>query len=210
MKPSFPDLELGMKQMLPLTRFKTRLKSQIRRFVRSRSGIGAIEFAILAPLLIVLYLGTLEATVALNVYGKVARASSSIGDLVAAQSPSVDKTFLATMPDVVSSILAPFSSTSYTLKMTGIKLDSASKATVDWSWDKSGSRPYTVGVDITANVPTDLQIASSYLIRSELSVPYTMLLYLPGMSGTQAKALTMTKVYYFSPRVGTSVTCPTC
>ncbi len=204
-----------MRQVLTPNRTRTksvkrRFDAQIHRFVQNRSGIGAIEFAILAPLLIVLYLGTLEATVALNVYGKVARASSSVGDLVAAQSTSVDKPFLATMPDVVSSILAPFSSSDYTLKMTGIKLDSAGKAKVDWSWDRAGSRPYTTGVDITASLPADLQIASSYLIRSELSVPYTMLLYLPGMAGTQASAFTMTKTYYFSPRVGSSVTCPAC
>jgi Flp pilus assembly protein TadG len=187
-----------------------RINGLVARFVQNRSGIGAIEFAILAPLLLVLYLGTVEATVALNVYGKVARASSSVSDLVASQNTSVDKTFLATMPDVVNSILAPFSSGSYTLKVTGIKLDASAKAYVEWSWDKTGSRPYSPATDITANVPTDLQVANTYLIRSELSVPYSMLLYLPGFSGTKTNAMTMTKTYYFAPRIGSSITCPTC
>ena len=39
----------------------------LRRFARDERGIGAIEFAILFPVLLMLYLGAFELTIALSV-----------------------------------------------------------------------------------------------------------------------------------------------
>jgi len=180
----------------------------LTRLIKNKSGIGAVEFALLAPVLLFLYFSTFELTVAFTVFGRVSRASSSIADLIASQT-QVDKNYLATMPDVLASIMAPYTASSSTsLKMSGIKLDGAAKATIDWSMDKNKGRPYTVGANTT--VPADLQVANTYLIRSELAVPYSTLVYIPGLAYSKLNSMTFTKVYYFAPRLGANVPCTDC
>lgn len=54
----------------------------LRRLVRGREGAGAVEFAILVPLLLVGYIGAYEISVAMSVYNKVGRTSTTISDLL--------------------------------------------------------------------------------------------------------------------------------
>lgn len=178
------------------------------RLYRNKSGIGAVEFALLAPVLLLLYFSTFELTVAMTVVGKVSRSSSSVADLIASQT-SVDKAFLGTMPDVITSIMAPYSpGSTTTLKVSGINVDSTVTPRISWSWDKTGGRPYTVGS--TASIPADLKVADTYLIRVELGVPYSTLVYMPGLAYSSLSSMTFTKVYYYAPRVGTTVNCTNC
>lgn len=178
------------------------------RLYKNKSGIGAVEFALLAPVLLLLYFSTFELTVAMTVTGKVSRSSSTVADLVASQT-SVDKAFLTTMPDVIASIMAPYSpGSATTLKVSGIQVDASGNPKIAWSWDKSGGRPYAVGS--AAAIPADLKVANTYLLRSELGVPYSTLVYMPGLAYSQLSSMTFTKVYYYAPRVGTSVHCTNC
>ncbi len=93
-----------------------------RAFGRDRKGTGAIEFAILAPILIMAYIGAFEVSVGFNVSRKVARASSTVADIVTQQT-EVNKEFLDGMKDVAASVMSPFGGT-YSLKITGIEVTS--------------------------------------------------------------------------------------
>jgi Flp pilus assembly protein TadG len=179
----------------------------IRRLIGSRKGAGAVEFALVAPVLILLYIGSAEVSVALSVNKKVARAASTVADLVT-QRQSVDKAFLASMTDVVDSVMAPYGESPIKLRITGIKIDGKGKAKVDWSWDQDGKTPYARNV--TAEIPDDLKIDDSYLVRAELDYDHKLLLMLPGAEGFKVNALTLSKTYYFRPRIGDSVACSDC
>lgn len=52
------------------------------RFSKHESGVAAVEFALLAPLMLTLMLGALEITQSIWADGKVEQATSTIGDLV--------------------------------------------------------------------------------------------------------------------------------
>lgn len=179
----------------------------IRRLIRSRTGAGAVEFALIAPVLIMLYIGSAEISVAMSVNKKVARASSTVADLVT-QKQTIDKTFLDSMIGVATSIMAPYHESPVKLRITGIKIDTGGNAKVDWSWDQDGNAPYTKGA--TATVPDDLKIADSYLVRAELDYDHTLLLMVPGADNLQVNALTLSKTYYLRPRIGDSVACTGC
>jgi Flp pilus assembly protein TadG len=178
------------------------------RLGRDKRGIGAIEFAILAPVLLLLYLGALETTVALSVAKRASRASGSIADIVTQQS-SVTKSFLATMPSVANAIFAPFGTTGLTLKITGIAIDSTSKATVAWSWAQDGSTPY-VANSVASGVPADMSTASSFLVRTELSIPYQLLSFGPDFLPSGTNTITISKEYFYRQRTGSSISCSDC
>jgi len=178
-----------------------------RRFFRNSQGAGAVEFALIAPVLLLLYLGAFEITVVMGVTRKVSHASSSVADLVAAQT-SVDLTYLSTMKDVVTGIIAPYVATGYTMKITGITLDSTATAKVTWSWNQDGGRPYTANTVVT--VPSDLAVANTFLVRTELSMPYSLMTYSAGFSSSALNSITLSKTFYYRQRVGSSVTCSAC
>lgn len=179
----------------------------LRRLARDRQGVGGVEFAIVAPMLIVLYLMAFELTMGLSVAKKTSMASSTVADLIARQE-KVNKAFLTTMSDVTGAIFVPYPSNNLLIKVSAIKIDSTKAAKVTWSWSTTGVAPYAVGT--TAPVPADMLVADTFLIRSELSVSHELMMYLPGLSGTEAKSLTLAREFYFRQRLGTEVTCTDC
>ncbi len=54
----------------------------LKKFSKDQSGVAAVEFALLAPLLLTLMLGALEITQSIWADSKVEQATSTIGDLV--------------------------------------------------------------------------------------------------------------------------------
>ena len=177
------------------------------RFARSKDGVGAVEFALIVPILLIIYLMSFEITVAISITRKTTHASSDIADLVT-QKTTVDKAFLSTMTNVAKATIAPYSSAGVTLKLSGISVDATSVAKIAWSWQSTGGNPYAPGS--IATIPSDLAIANSFVVRSELSLPYSLLLYLPGMSGTQTQNFTIKKDFYYRQRVGNNISCTDC
>lgn len=174
-------------------------------FARDRKGTGAIEFAIIAPLLIMAYIGSFELSVGFNVARKVARASSTVADIVTQQT-EVSKAFLDGMKDVAAGVMTPFGGT-YSLKITGIKVASTGVGVVMWSRDEKGTTPYDVGANIA--IPKDLSTLNAFVVRTEMVVPHKMLLFAPDLSAN-AQTINLSKTYYYRQRIGEDITCNDC
>ncbi|TDH37919.1 pilus assembly protein [Pseudohoeflea suaedae] len=188
--------------------FLTRLNAAFRRFRGDRDGVGAVEFALIAPFLIVLYIGSLEVSVAMSVNKKLARASSTVADLVT-QQETVDKAYLASMVNVAQSVIAPFKTSTLKVKITAIRIDASNKATVAWSWKDDGSPVQPKGSAVS--VPSQLNIASTFLVRAQLNLDYDVFLLASDEDGSQTRHLNMGKTYHLRPRViSGSITCTDC
>ncbi|MQB34346.1 TadE/TadG family type IV pilus assembly protein [Rhizobium rhizogenes] len=181
--------------------------TRLRHFRRDERGIGAIEFAILFPVLLMLYLGAFEITVGLSVEKRTSRAAGSIADILT-QKTSTTKAELATMPSVAGAIFTPYANTGLTLKVTGIQIDAGSSATVAWSWAQDGSKPYTAGSAVT--VPSDLNLPSSFLVRTELAIPYQILSFGSDFLPAGSNQITIGRSYFYRPRGVDPITCSDC
>jgi Flp pilus assembly protein TadG len=181
----------------------------VRHFLKERSGAGAIEFAIVAPLLIGIYISSFEITTGYTAARNVLKAAGTIADVVTRQ-PSVDKAFLSQMIDTAEATIAPHSATGLKLKISGITIDSASNPTVLWSWDQDGGAPYATGSAV--NVPTDMRAPASFLVRAELSVPHTMLLFMGTGAGfsSSVRSLTLRREFYYRQRLSEEIPCSDC
>lgn len=185
-----------------------RLRSLLGRYARDKNGVGAIEFAILVPVLLLLYLGALQTTMALSVAQRASRAAGTIADIVTQQS-SVSKSALSAMPSLANAIFVPYAISGMTLKITGIQIDSSSNATVLWSWEQDGTTAYAVGSVVTG-VPAGLKKPSTFLVRAELGVPYQLISFGPSFLPAGMNTITMQRQYFYRQRTGTSVTCSDC
>jgi Flp pilus assembly protein TadG len=186
--------------------FFRRVFGPLRRLSHDRRGVGGVEFALVAPLLIMAYIGAFELSVGLNVVRKVARASSTVADLVS-QEPSLDTDFLDNMDKVAESILAPYAGTNYTLKITGIQVTGTTTGTILWSRDQDGGTPYPA--NSTTTVPSDLEAVNAFVIRTELVVPHDLMLLSPDLSSS-VSSIDLSKTSYYRQRRGTSIACTDC
>lgn len=179
---------------------------RLRRLIDDRRGVGAVEFAIVAPVLVMTYIGAFEISVAVSMTRKISRAASTVSDLLT-RSDSTNKATLDTMKDVTKNVLAPFSQDGYTLKITGVAVDASGNATVAWSWDQSKGTPYTKGSKVT--LPPDVDVKDTFVVRTEFIVPHKILLMAPGLS-SQINTISIPRTSYFRKRVGDKITCTDC
>lgn len=190
-----------------MTGFLQKLNRTVRRLRSDRSGVGAVEFALIAPVLIILYMGSLEISVAMSVNKKLARAASTVADLVT-QDSSVDKAFLNSMVNVAQSVMAPFPADGVKVKITGIAIDSSGIGKANWSWQDDGTRPYTTGS--TQTLPKELAIPDTFLVRTEIEFDHKLLLIVPELPNADVRTLHMKKTYHLRQRVGDNVSCSNC
>ncbi|MDA4847949.1 TadE/TadG family type IV pilus assembly protein [Hoeflea poritis] len=174
-----------------------------------KKGVGAVEFAFVAPILVVLYIGAVEMTVALSVDTKVSRAGNITLDLIT-QATSTSKDELDDMEDVAASILAPYTPDNVELVYTAITINAAGdKATVTWSWANGALIPPAVGTDVTAEMPTSLLIADAFYVRGEIGNTHNFITSIP-FTGRTMSSLDLTETYFMRPRLGTTITCDDC
>jgi Flp pilus assembly protein TadG len=186
-----------------------RLRRRLLAFRDERSGASAIEFAFLAPVLIAIYISSFEVTTGYSVSQKVLKAAGSVADIVTRQD-SVNKAFLSEMVDAAEATIAPSPAPNLKLKITGVTVDASGNAKVLWSWNESGGTPYAKGSSVT--VPSDMRKANSFLVRSELSIDHTMLLFFGSPSSLEhsSRSITISRQFFFRQRLGSDVPCSDC
>jgi Flp pilus assembly protein TadG len=190
-------------------------RTGIAQFYAERDGAAAVEFAFIAPLLITMYLGTMEISQGIEINKKVGRSASLIGDIVA-QHDNLTKDELRGIMKIGAAVLQPYERDAPKIKITGIAINAAAHATVAWSQegvDNSYTNGDTAGADIT--VPANLKIADTFLIKVETSLDYlpitswTIQRNKSGPNGAYA-SVPMKEVYYLRPRVNNEVNCTDC
>src|SRR5690606_27080180 len=99
------------------------------------------------------------------------------------QQTSVNKAYLKTMINAADGIFEPYGITGLSVKITGISIDASSKPTVAWSWAQDDTRPYAIGA--TVSIPSALVVANSFIVRSELTIPHELLMFMPSVMPPQ-------------------------
>jgi Flp pilus assembly protein TadG len=182
------------------------LVETLKRLKRDKQGVGAVEFAIIFPLLLALYITAFELTIGFSVYKRATRAAGAVADL-ASQPQTVNKAYLGSMRDVTAAIFAPYSTTGLKLKISGIEVDANKVAKIKWSWDEGDKRPYAVNSIV--NIPDNLKQPGAFLVHSELTKPHTLLMFMSSLS-SNLTSITIGRDYYFAKREADAITCSDC
>lgn len=120
---------------------RQRLAIALHRFKENASGVAAVEFAYLLPLLLLMTYGVLEASRAVLMHKRFQRATAMVGDLVAREESigDTDETAVAQMKGIMAAAehtIEPYDVSSLKIGVTAIQADSnnASKTSVAWSY----------------------------------------------------------------------------
>ena len=186
--------------MKPISKIWRRARLSIRGLIADSRGIAAIEFAMILPIIMVMFFGTLEFSSGVAVDRKVTLMARTLSDLTS-QATSVADTDLTNFFAANLAIMTPYDPTPVKATITELYVDpSTLKARVQWS---KGTFPLGVGTVVI--IPTQLAVGGSYLIYSKVSY-----LYVPTVGYLMAKAgINLTDVAYTRPRQSVCVVYPT-
>jgi Flp pilus assembly protein TadG len=182
-----------------MTRTSSPATTPLRRFAADQSGVSAVEFAILLPLMLTMYLGGVEVSQAVSADRKTTLVAHTVGDLVAQQS-NVSSAYVTTVLDPAASAVAyPFLPSNLTTTVTSVCINAAGTiATVAWSRTHNGTARSGV---VTSLIPPALMVANTSLIWGEASYAYR-----PTVGWTITGTLNLRDKFFLRPRLASSVT----
>jgi len=154
--------------ILSASRSLARFSALIRRLGADRRGVSAVEFALLAPFMVALYLGSVELSQAIAANRKVTLAARTVSDLVSRVS-AVNDTDLANSLNAAKAVMAPHSPEKLTVIVSSLSIDNRGRATVVWSEALNGSPRAR---DSRVTIPTAFAVPNTTLIWSEVSYRY--------------------------------------
>lgn len=195
---------------MSLSAMWVRVRSAAADLRDDHSAIAATEFAVILPLMLVMFFGTVEVSSAIAVDRKVTLVARTLSDLTS-QSEVVADGDLRNFFSASYGILTPYSAIPIQSTITQIYVNKSNVAKVQWSKSATVSvvankptatlttSPRTQGQVIT--LPAALATADTYLIMSESSYLYTPSVgYVLGQAG-----VTLADKSYTRPRQSTCV-----
>jgi Flp pilus assembly protein TadG len=166
---------------------------------RDQRGVSAIEFAMLLPLMITLYLGAVEISEGVAAHRKVTLTARTVADL-ASQVRNIAPAEMTDVMDAASAVATGVRDISTKLKVTisEVKIDANGVATIVWSDTRNGTAR---AVGSTVTLPAALNVPSTYLIWSEVSYNYV-----PTIGYVVTGSLNLSDDIYMRPRLSDMVT----
>lgn len=175
----------------------------VKRFHGDRRGVSAVEFALIAPVMILFYFGLAELCQAYMAQRRMSHVASAVADMVA-QADVLTKDQLADITAIGPWIMKPFSAATLTTKITSVTRDANGAAKVDWSV-AHGPGATAWGKQAAITVPADTIAKGESLVMVETSVVYES-----PIKYVIKKATTLSSTFYLRPRRVDTVGCSDC
>lgn len=170
----------------------------LRRLAGDQRGLALIEFAMVLPVLLLLYLAGYQIQDALSCNRKVTIATRAIADLTTQYSvltPGQTDDIL----NASKQIMAPYNVANATLQVVEVYTDTKGQTTVQWC-RTPGQDCASLTKGTAYTLPTTIKTNDTYMIVAKVIYAYK-----PAVTFSVVKPLTLGDVIYMSPRVSKSV-----
>lgn len=166
--------------------------------------MAAVEFALILPLLVLLYFGTVESASLYAVDRRVSTVASTMADLVSREQKCITTAKLDSYFAAATAIMQPFPTTTLKQVVSFMQISSAGTVTIKWS------KPYgtgatarntgtTTAIGTATNINT-LARTKGWLVAAEIQYPYQPLF------GIVIKTINLAHTEYYLPRYEEEIT----
>lgn len=166
------------------------------RFMRDRRAVSAVEFAVIAPVALLILIGEYTICDVATTKRKVAITAHTVADLIA-RLPAVSATQMTTILNASAQIIYPYDSSRTSIVISELTTDASGNTTVTWS-QALNATPLTQGAKAT--LPSGMATASTSIICANVSYTYN-----PIFPDHLLNSNTLNTVFYENPRDSISV-----
>ena len=174
---------------------------RIRQFSHEQTGVASIEFAMVVPLMVIMFIGTVELSQAITVDRRVNQVASSTADLIARTKSTTVSDLNGTM-DIIDELMKPYSHTPLKLTITNVIASTSDEnnTVVCWSHNyQGGVGTYSQGSAYT--LPTGVVEKGESVLVAEIKYTYTPLIFSHFITG----AVDFTDTFYLKPRLSSAI-----
>ena len=189
----------------------TSLARRVRDLSSDTKAVAAVEFAIVVPFMLLLYVGGVELANGMAINVKVTATAHSVADMVS-QNTQISAAQMQTILGASTAIIAPYPTTDskgkslITVTVSEIATDGSGNPTVQWSRSYDGTnfgpgRP-TGKMTLPSSLPASLTGSQNYnvsFILGEVSYAYT-----PNLGYAVSGTVALGDSYYLFPRCSTN------
>ena len=169
------------------------------RLWRDRRGVSAVEFALLAPVMIVILFGSVETSLLLTADRKVTQTASSVADLVA-QDDIITVDEMTDIFTASTAILEPYDTAPLQMRVSSVSMAADNSISVDWSEGKNMT-PRAPGSSVS--MPSGLLQPNTSIVMAEVSYAYVS-----SIGAFLKTPITLNDTFYLRPRRALKVTGP--
>lgn len=194
-----------------VNRFVDKFLKSANAIQRENSGVAAVEFALILPLMLLLYVGTMEVSIAVSVDRKLARMANTVGDLIGQSDGALTGDDVADIFTVSNHIMQPYPFTP-TVVVSGVQVDpvNANEVTVAWSCSTDSNTNTTIGA--STDIPSNIRSPGAFIIRTTVFLDYTPIMGFPDNQDRNSWGLSydntgfrLTQNTYSAPRLPAAI-----
>lgn len=168
----------------------------IRTFLRNEEGVSAIEFAFIAPLMLVVYFGCVELSFLMRADRKVTATAASLSDLTT-RLVTVNDADMQELYNAATVLMQPYPVTQTRMRITSVVDNGDGQQRVAWS---DGHGMTARAEDSLVTIPEGILPSPGSLIMTEVEYDYQsptgIVLY---------NSMTMSDTFYLRPRRVTDI-----
>lgn len=185
-----------------------------KRFHHNAKGIASVEFALLVPILLALYLGSIEVSSVLSTSKRNARVASTVADLVT-QQETVSKSDVNAILNIGSAIMYPYTTTKPRIMVVGVSIDSSFPRGGKIIWSRGMANGafnggFGTGYNTDYTVPSKLIADGTFLINVTSEVDFQPLVTFMENGGRKITSFPLENSYWLRPRESETITCSDC
>jgi Flp pilus assembly protein TadG len=146
-----------------------RIRTMLRCFGVSEKGIAAVEFALLAPMMLFLLFGSVDLIDALGTSKRVENTAASLADVVS-RDTEVSTDEVNGLWAALNILMFPDSAAAMDVRVTSVSIVNNSTARVVWSEARNGYAPLATGSTVT--LQPAMMVTGTSLIMAETRYLY--------------------------------------
>jgi Flp pilus assembly protein TadG len=166
------------------------------RLIRDGRGVALVEFAMVLPVLMMLFVGGYQISDAVAAQRKITAAARTIADLTS-QYTTVTDSDLDTILNASEQVMAPYAQTNARMTVSQIDIDATRRSKVGWSRGKNTAK-LAAGSEFA--VPDSIKQANTSLIVARIDYQY-----IPGIAASMIGQIPLSETIIMSPRASATV-----
>ncbi len=174
------------------------LRHTFRRLVGNRRGLAALEFALIAPMMVLVLFGSVELTELLACNRRAENTAASVADVISRDTVITNQE-MSDLWAASTALMYPNAATPLKIRVSSVQITNPTTATVLWSDGYHGYVPRGAGSAIA--LPAGMMIPATSVIVAETTYRYT-----PPIGVFLKLAVDLTHTEYRRPRVADPVT----